>query len=445
MSLLPAALLLAAWSPCAQAQPQVAVLDNGLRVVVERRAHVPEVVVLVHHDTGSRDEAEGAHGTTHLLEHLLYEGSVHAPDRALERTVQALGGTTNAWTSPDELVLFAEVPEGATERLLYLQADLLAGLAPLDPADLANQQSVVLRERAEWSAAPFGEEADVLGRALWPPGHPYHHPVLGTRAAVTGATDDALQQRHLDRMGPASTVLSIVGDIDEQAIFEDVQRWFGRVPARPPAPHPAAPQPLPPPAHRRVLHPTPGGRWALSWAWRGPAQDHADEPVMALLPALLSAGQGTPLDDGSFALGGLAASTASWWTGALGGQLELSVTLGQPRLPEAARLVREVVRALQRVGPSEAALRRAVELEVHALLDRLEDPVERAAFRARCVARGAAPACEHDRVAALRAVTPDRVQAVAQRHLDLDGGVQLSLVPVGKGGALSGSVPVDLP
>lgn len=445
MSPLLAALWLAGCPPRAQAQPRTAVLDNGLRVVVERRAHVPELVVLLHHDTGSRDESPRAHGTTHLLEHLLYEGSVHAPDRALEHTVQALGGATNAWTGPDELVLFAEVPEGAAERILYLQADLLAGLAALDPADLANQQDVVLRERAEWAAAPFGEAADVLGRALWPPGHPYHHPVLGTRAAVKGATAAALHTRHTERMGPASTVLAVVGNIDEETILDTIQRWFGAVPPRPSAPHPAAAAPLPPPEHRRVVHPTPGGRWALTWAWRGPAVSHDDEPVLALLPALLSAGQGTPLDDGAFALGGLAGSTASWWTGALGGQLELTVTLGHPRLPEAARLIREVVGELQRSGPTEAALRRAVELEVHALLDRLEDPVERAASRARCVARGAAPACEHERVSALRAVTPAQVQDLARRSLDLDGGVQLSVVPVGRSGALPGSVPVDLP
>lgn len=442
------ALLLAlagAPAAAAPAAPVVATLDNGLEVVIEVRRAVPEAVVLLRLPFGSRDEAPGAWGTAHLLEHLVFEGSAAAPDRGLERTVQGAGGQCNAWTGPDETVLYDIVPVGALDATLFLEADRMGALLPVAPADLANQQDVVLRERAEWAAAPRGAEIDLLTGEVWPPGHPYHHPVIGTPATVRGATAPGLHALHAARHGPRGAVLAVVGDVDPEDVLEKVRAHFGALPGPPPPPRATAPL-LGPQPRKRVWATGSGPAWVLSWTWRGPPAGHPDAAALALVPALLSNGQGTLLDDGAFALADALTSDASWWEGALGGQLTLSISLGAPRLPRAAATITAALAALAEAGPSPRALARAQAVHRHALEDSLDDPLTRAHWRAWCRARGRAATCEREVLAALDAVRPEDVQRALAAWTGPDRGVQLSTLPPGAtGGALAGARQVVLP
>ena len=48
---------------------------NGLRVLLVHEPDVPVVAVCVVYHVGSRNEAVGHTGSTHLLEHLMFKGS----------------------------------------------------------------------------------------------------------------------------------------------------------------------------------------------------------------------------------------------------------------------------------------------------------------------------------------------------------------------------------
>ena len=59
------------------------VLPNGIRVITERMPHVRSVAVGVWVETGSRNEAEGRGGISHLIEHLVFKGTASRCDAAL--------------------------------------------------------------------------------------------------------------------------------------------------------------------------------------------------------------------------------------------------------------------------------------------------------------------------------------------------------------------------
>ena len=51
------------------------VLDNGVRVVVERMPTLKSVTVGIWVNVGSRDEGAGEHGLSHFLEHMFFKGT----------------------------------------------------------------------------------------------------------------------------------------------------------------------------------------------------------------------------------------------------------------------------------------------------------------------------------------------------------------------------------
>ncbi|MCM2270393.1 MAG: insulinase family protein, partial [Thermoanaerobaculia bacterium] len=78
-----AALALAAAAPAAEA-PRIEfeqyTLPNGLRVILHVDRKLPIVNVNQWFHVGSKNEKPGRTGFAHLFEHLMFQGSLHAPE-----------------------------------------------------------------------------------------------------------------------------------------------------------------------------------------------------------------------------------------------------------------------------------------------------------------------------------------------------------------------------
>ena len=113
-----AALALAAAPVAAQDAATDAVttftLENGLDAVVIEDHRAPVVVHMVWYDVGSADEPPGQSGIAHFLEHLMFKGTDDLEPGEFSRTVEAQGGSDNAFTSQDYTGYFQRV---AADRL----------------------------------------------------------------------------------------------------------------------------------------------------------------------------------------------------------------------------------------------------------------------------------------------------------------------------------------
>src|SRR6266446_4808870 len=87
------------------AQPVIPIekysLKNGMRVILSRDNAVPVVTIYMIFDVGARAEEKGRTGFAHLFEHMMFEGSAHAPKGTHFKTVESNGGTLNGSTHPD--------------------------------------------------------------------------------------------------------------------------------------------------------------------------------------------------------------------------------------------------------------------------------------------------------------------------------------------------------
>jgi hypothetical protein len=91
-------------------------LPNGLKVVLSRNPTSPIVTVSVYYGIGFRVEPRDRTGFAHLFEHLMFQGSAHAPKGTLIGTVTNSGGDLNGSTRFDFTNYYEAMPSNATAR-----------------------------------------------------------------------------------------------------------------------------------------------------------------------------------------------------------------------------------------------------------------------------------------------------------------------------------------
>src|SRR5580693_5431276 len=191
---------------------------NGMVVVLSEDHAVPQVVVNVTYGVGSRMERTGRTGFAHLFEHLMFMGTRRAPTKAFDAWMEAAGGRNNAWTAEDRTDYFDIASTNALPLLLWLEADRMRDLGPLIDEDKLNLQRDVVRNERRQSIEnrPYGVEELELPKLLWPEGHPYHHPVIGSHEDLEAAGVGDVKQFFATWYDPANSSIVVAGDFDAE-------------------------------------------------------------------------------------------------------------------------------------------------------------------------------------------------------------------------------------
>src|SRR4051794_33942370 len=151
-----------------------------MRVICHEHRTAPIVAVHLMYRAGSADERPGRTGLAHLLEHLMFEGSQHAPKGQFDDLLERAGGTNNGSTWLDRTNYFETVPSNAVELALWLECDRMAHFLPvLGEEMLELQRGVVINERRQsYDSRPYGMADERLHEMLFPEGHAYSWPTI---------------------------------------------------------------------------------------------------------------------------------------------------------------------------------------------------------------------------------------------------------------------------
>jgi len=216
-------------------------LKNGLTVILHQDRSLPLVAVNIVLKVGSRFERQGRTGFAHLFEHLMFMGTKRVPTKMFDSWMESEGGWNNAWTSNDRTDYYDVGPAHSLPLLLWMEADRFSSLADdMDLEKLDAQRDVVRNERRQTSEnEPYGKVELRLPELLWPKGHPYHHPVIGSHEDLQAATVDDVKSFFREWYVPGNASLVIAGDFDAAEVKAMVEQRFGWIPA---AAVPAAPK-----------------------------------------------------------------------------------------------------------------------------------------------------------------------------------------------------------
>ncbi|UKA60163.1 M16 family metallopeptidase [Arthrobacter sp. FW306-2-2C-D06B] len=192
------------------------VLPGGVRVLTEAMPGQRSATIGFWVGVGSRDEADGQHGSTHFLEHLLFKGTKKRTALEIASAFDEVGGESNAATAKESTCYFARVLDTDLPMAIDVIADMITG-AVLDPAELEQERDVILEEIAMDSDDPTDVAhenfvAAVLGV------HPLGRPIGGTPAAIKAVSRDSVWAHYQRYYRPDEIVITAAGGLDHDVV-----------------------------------------------------------------------------------------------------------------------------------------------------------------------------------------------------------------------------------
>src|SRR3954462_13350850 len=210
---------------------QKRVLPNGLTIIVQEDRSAPVASVQAWCGTGSVDENQhlGA-GLSHILEHMLFKGTKTNPASAITRKVQDVGGYINAYTSFGRTVYWIDAPKDGVSVALEVLSDAMMN-STLPVEEYGKEQEVIRREFAMGMDDPDRMAGQLLFATAFQR-HPYRLPVIGLIDVFNQLTRDEVMQYYRSRYVPNNLTFIVVGDVDPEAVYRQLEDFFKAHPGK---------------------------------------------------------------------------------------------------------------------------------------------------------------------------------------------------------------------
>jgi len=201
------------------------VLDNGLRIVTERIPDAQSISFGIWIEAGSRHEAHGQEGMAHLWEHLAFKGTNTRSALHIAKSLDMLGGHSNAYTSREHTCFHARVRDTHLETALDILSDIVLSPKPSEE-DFEREKDVVLQEIAMVEDDPEESLMDAFWTAIWPDS-PAGHPILGLPDTVRAFTLADMRAWRAVHYRPESILIAGAGSLDHEGFQAMVHKRFG--------------------------------------------------------------------------------------------------------------------------------------------------------------------------------------------------------------------------
>ncbi|GJL63839.1 MAG: peptidase M16 [Nitrospirales bacterium] len=201
------------------------ILDNGVRVVLERMSSLKSIAIGVWANVGSRNEAISESGYSHFIEHMMFKGTKRRTAAQISNEIDALGGEMNAFTTHEATAFYVKVLDQHVGHALDLLADLFHE-SRFSTAEIQKEKQVILEEIRMVKDDPEDlvhelHGKDVLGT------HPLGRPILGEPETMTTLKRRDLLRYLQNQYHPEKTVVSIAGNFKVEELLPQLNKFFG--------------------------------------------------------------------------------------------------------------------------------------------------------------------------------------------------------------------------
>ncbi len=387
-------------------------LDNGVRVITESVEHVRSVALGFWIAAGSRLEQPGEYGISHLLEHMLFKGTLRRSAQDIAEEMAGVGGQLNAATDREYTTFYARVLKDDLPLAMDILGDMLLN-SRMDPEELRREQDVVTDEIHRHEDAPEDRVHDFLAELAWD-GHPLAHSILGTEETVRAATPQALRDYLTTHYTPDRTVVAAAGAVEHERVVELAAQALEPMSGRPKVFENCPLQ------HRPGSGLLDRSTEAVYFCLGAPAFSETDDRKypLAILDSVLGGGMSSRLFQEIREKRGLAYDIGSYRLSYHeGGMLTVYGGTGSATLGEVLSLVRAQLHSLRDSGPSPREMERAHAQIRAGLLMSQESMGTRMTRLGKCLLDYGRFIPLEEVVAKLDAVTADDVREVAREVL----------------------------
>lgn len=204
-------------------QPEVFQLSNGIRVVylhtISQVAHMGVTIL-----AGSRFENSDEEGLAHFLEHCIFKGTKKRKAFHVLSRLDSVGGEVNAYTSKEEICIYASFTKNHIMRASELLADITLN-SSFPEKEIQKEKEIILDEINSYLDSPSEKIFDDFEANLFR-GHTLGNNILGTKESVNSFGKKHLLN-YVHRFFTADNmVISFVGDISRKRLEKILEEDF---------------------------------------------------------------------------------------------------------------------------------------------------------------------------------------------------------------------------
>ncbi|QQE11531.1 insulinase family protein [Planctomycetota bacterium] len=214
-------------NPIVVDQPIHYVLDNGLRLIVQRSTVVPAVSMNMYWKGGLLAEKQGEEGIANATAMMLTRGTDKMSSLEISRTIENLGAGIGAASGRNTTYVTSSALKEDWKQVMGILADVVNNPTFPEEEWLKLQPRLIAgidREQNSWS----GELRERFRKTYFGD-YPWAYSTLGRKDVVEQANADALKQYHKNHLGASDTVIAVVGDVNPEEIKAEVERLFGNM------------------------------------------------------------------------------------------------------------------------------------------------------------------------------------------------------------------------
>ena len=202
------------------------VLDNGVRVVLERMSSLRSVALGVWATVGSRYEGKGEEGLSHFIEHMMFKGTKKRSSVQISHEIDALGGEMNAFTTHESTAYYVKVLDQQVGAAFDLLADLFHH-SRFKTTDIEKEKQVVLEEIRTVQDDPEDYIHELHAKDVLGP-HPIGRPILGASRSLRQMGRDILLRYKQKHYRPENTIVAVAGNFSFPQLLEEINQYFGQ-------------------------------------------------------------------------------------------------------------------------------------------------------------------------------------------------------------------------
>jgi len=203
-------------------------LDNGLRVVIVPTDYPDIVTIQIPVQTGSRNEIEpGKTGFAHFFEHMMFRGTEKYPADVYADILKKAGADQNAYTSSDLTNYHITFTKDDLEKVIEIEADRFQNLSYSE--DVFRTEALAVKgEYLKNFSNPFSQIYERMSDLMFSE-HTYKHTTMGFIEDIEAMPDQLEYSKvFFDRWyRPEKTTVILVGDVDPEATFALVKKYWG--------------------------------------------------------------------------------------------------------------------------------------------------------------------------------------------------------------------------
>jgi len=201
-------------------------LDNGIGVLLIENRGLPMIGINTVVKVGSAYETFATSGMSHMLEHLLFNGSSQWTQKELYDLTDKIGGYNNANTGEYYTNFMMVTPFEHIKQGMEIQAAMLFdSTLPKDKFD--KEKGIVLEEITKTLANPRDKAARMLRQQLFA-GHAISLPTLGTYETIKNMKHQDVVSFYKNNYVPNNMEISVIGNFDSDEMLTLLKEIYGQ-------------------------------------------------------------------------------------------------------------------------------------------------------------------------------------------------------------------------